>query len=347
MRESDLVDLVADAIQDGRLRPFLASRDESDDDTLLAGLRVAVAQIDATAAGERARLAAAFVDAGVSTGTVDTTTCDRPLIMIAADVDQAEVDAAVDAAEQIGYRRLAPTAPGAWMAYRRLYGGCALVHREHGERRIKLSWGPGRTRTGPLARLLLPGRSDFDAVTLGEAWWLGYVGVHLVRLPGRLWRRRSEPAYLGPFSATPSSLVEPLLRFADAEPGDLVVDLGCGDGRILVGAARFGCRARGVESDPTLVDLARAAVSAAGVDDRVHVVHGDAATADLGDADIVVMFLPIRIVRGLVPDVLHRLRRGARLIVHEQERLVTTVSPTRSQPIASPAGVTVAHRWDR
>jgi SAM-dependent methyltransferase len=228
-----------------------------------------------------------------------------------------------------------------------MYGRCELIHREHDERRIELSWRSGRNHTGALARVLVPDRSDFDAVALGEAWWFGYVGVHLLRLPKRLWVRRSETARLGHFFVTPSSLVEPLLRFADAGPDELVVDLGCGDGRILVGAAQIGCRARGIESNPTLVDLARAAVSAAGVEDRVDVVHGDATNANLDDADVVVMFFPVGTLRELIPNVLSRLRPGARLIVHEQQRLLTTVSPDRSAPIASPAGVTVAHRWVR
>lgn len=347
MREQDVVSLAANAIQDGSLRSFLSSAKRPDDDGLLTELRVAVARIDAAAADERERLGDAFVGAGVSTGTIDATISDRPLIVIRADVDPSEADAAVVAAEHIGYRRLAPTAPGAWGAYRRMYGGCALIHREHGERRIELSWRSDPKYKGVLARVLVPNRSDFDSVPLGEAWWFGYVGVHLLRLPKRLWVRRSETAHLGPFFVTPSSLVEPLLRFADAGPDELVVDLGCGDGRFLVGAAQLGCRARGVESDPKLVDLARAAVSAAAVDDRVDVVHGDATDANLDDADVVVMFLPVGTVRELLPNVLSRLRPGARLIVHEQQRLLTTVSPDRSVPIASPAGVTVAHRWAR
>ena len=345
MREPDVVTLIADAIQDGRVRSLLSSA--AADDTLLTELREAVDHIDAVTATERKRLREAFVGAGVSSGVIDETIPDRPLVVIRADVGPREADAAVVAAERIGYRRLAPTAPGAWHAYRRMYGGCELHHHEHSERRIKLSWRSDPTRGRRLARLLVPNRTDFDAVTLGEAWWFGYVGVHLVRLPRRLVLRRSQPAYLGAFLGTPSSLVEPLLGFADVEPDDLVVDLGCGDGRILVGAARMGCRARGIESDLTLVELARAAVSSADVGDRVEVVHGDAASANLDDADVVVMFLPVGTLRELVPDVLDRLRPGARLVVHEQERLLTEVPPNRSWPIVSAGGVTVAHRWDR
>jgi 23S rRNA G2445 N2-methylase RlmL len=170
--------------------------------------------------------------------------------------------------------------------------------------------------------------------------------VHIARLPLRWWRRRSGPAYLGPFLVTPATLVPPLLRFADAHDGSLVVDLGCGDGRFLVEAAAMGCRARGVESDPQLVARSRTSVASAGVEDLVEVVHGDATTADLSDADIVVMFLPVTTLRDLLPGVISRLRPGARLIVHEQERLDPSLKPHRSVPIASPDGVTVAHRWD-
>jgi SAM-dependent methyltransferase len=346
MAEPDTAARVAAAIQEGRLRELLASTATSSD-AFLSRVRHAVDEIDAAVATERARLADAFASAGIATGAIDRTASDRLLIVIHATVDPHEADTAVASAERIGYRRLAPTTPGGWRVYRHVYGGCALVDQEHSERRIEISWRTRPMLKGKAGRVLLPDRSDFDAITLHKSLWFGYFAVHLVRLPRRLMRRRSEPAYLGPFLVTPTALIEPLLRFADVRPGELVVDLGCGDGRILVGAAQLGCLARGIESDPALVDLARAAVSAAAADDRVDVVNADALHADLGDADVVVMFLPVETLRELLPKVLSRLRTGARLVVHEQERLAENLSPDRSAPIVSAAGVTVAHRWDR
>ncbi len=338
---------LSDAIQDGRLRSFLSSVDAAYDDASVAEVRGAVASIDATTATERQRLADAFTVAGVASAAIDAEVSERPLVVVRAEVDRHEADGAVLAAESMGYRRMAPRAPGAWRAYVRFHSGCVLVDRERSERRIELSWPAGRVPTGLPARLVVPTPSDLDAVSLPERWWFAYVAVHVARLPLRAWRRRSEPSHLGPFLVTPTSLIAPLLAFAEAEPGDLVVDLGCGDGRILVTAAQSGCLARGVESDASLVERATAAASRAGVAERVEVVWGDAATADVGDADVVVMFLPVAALRELLPRVLERLRPGARLIVHEQERLGGALAPQRSTPIASPDGVTVAHRWDR
>ena len=347
MREPNSHALLALAIQDGQLRSYLASADAAHDDAVVADVRRAVARIDASTEFERHRLAETFAGAGVDPATIDAALSDRPLVVVRADVARHEADRAVVAAERLGYRRLAPTLPGPWRAYRRFYAGCVLVDEERHERRIELSWPAFDVRPRPLARLAVPSPSDFDAVSLPERWWFGYVAVHLARLPLRWWRRRSEPTYLGPFLVTPTTLIAPLLRFADARPGDLVVDLGCGDGRILVAAAEAGCRGRGIESDASLVRRARAAVSHAGVEHLVDIEHGDASTAELGDADVVVMFLPVATLRGLLPHVAEKLRPGARLIVHEQSRLDPTVHPDRSMPIASPDGVTVAHRWDR
>ncbi|NNE13071.1 MAG: methyltransferase domain-containing protein [Ilumatobacter sp.] len=338
---------LVDAIQDGELRDLLADTEPDDDDVTIGAVRRAVASIDATVETERNRLQQVFTRANVTTATIRRDPLPRPLVIVRADVDPGDVDRAVAAAEAIGYRRLAPTGAGPWRAYRRLHGGCVLVDVDRDERRLELSWGSPLLARGVLARLMVPTSGDLEAVSLPERWWFGYIGVHLARLPMRLWQRRSEPRYLGPYLVTPSTLVAPLLRCADIRAGELLVDLGCGDGRILVEAAEIGCRAIGVETDADLVERARAAADRAGVTSRVQVVHGDATTADIGDADVVVMFLPVDTLRDLLPAVLDRMRPGARLVVHEQERLTVPVAPDHSVAICSSDGVTVAHRWDR
>ena len=347
MGDVDWPSRLRDAIQDGEVRSLLASPDVPDDEAPVAEVRQAVAGIDALVEAERDRLVEAFSHFGVTSGVVDRTRSHRPLVTVGAHVDSSEADVAVTAAESIGYRRIAPSDPASWRAYRLTHGGCAFTDTETGERRIDISWPAGRLVTGRFARLFVPTRNDFDAMALPERWWFGYVAVHLARLPIRWWNRKSEPDYLGPFLVTPRTLIGPLLDFADARAGELVVDLGCGDGRILVAAAEHGCRARGLESDRDLARLAHAAVAASGLHDRIEVVHGDATTARLDDADIVVMFLPVETLRRLLPQVLARLRPGARLVVHEQERLVAPTAPDRSATIASTGGLTVAHRWNR
>ncbi|MEL7209428.1 MAG: class I SAM-dependent methyltransferase, partial [Actinomycetota bacterium] len=126
-------------------------------------------------------------------------------------------------------------------------------------------------------------------------------------------------ANLGLFLGTPDALVRPLLARADPQAGERVVDLGCGDGRILIeAAATFGCRGRGIETDPRLVAIARSRVEAAGLADRVEIVEADAAEADFADADVVFLFLPVAAAAALTRSLLDRIEPGTRILAHEQ-----------------------------
>lgn len=90
---------------------------------------------------------------------------------------------------------------------------------------------------------------------------------------------------------TPPVLVDKMLQMADVAPGDVVIDLGSGDGRTVIAAARLGADASGVEFDPDLVRMSREAATAAGVADRATFVQGDLFEADLSRATVVTMFL--------------------------------------------------------
>lgn len=203
---------------------------------------------------------------------------------------------------------------------------------------------------GIVHRIVTPTAGDWDLVALPEWAWRGYSVVRPMRqLAERIGLRRRHEASLGPFLATPDCLLAPLFEFADVHASDTVVDLGCGDGRIPVAAARqFGCSARGVEQSAELVGRAQARIEEAGVADLVDVVAGDARTADLGDVDVVFMFLPADVVAVLLPDVLERLRPGARIVMHEQSRplVSATCAPQLSRLIVADGAVTIAHRWD-
>lgn len=124
------------------------------------------------------------------------------------------------------------------------------------------------------------------------------------------------PADVG-FVPTPMAAVERMIAMADLKPGELVYDLGCGDGRIVVAAAqRHGVKAIGVDIDPDRLKESLANVQAAGVEDLVTIRQADIFTTDLNEADVVFLYLTPRLNERLMPQ-LRRLKSGARIISYE------------------------------
>ncbi len=103
-----------------------------------------------------------------------------------------------------------------------------------------------------------------------------------------------------PWVPTPDVLVDEMLEMAEVTADDLVVDLGSGDGRLVIAAARLGARAVGVELEPNLVALSERRAAEAGVSDRTEFVAADLFDFDLSPATVVAMFL--------LPDINYRLR---------------------------------------
>jgi protein-L-isoaspartate O-methyltransferase len=122
---------------------------------------------------------------------------------------------------------------------------------------------------------------------------------------------------LAPFVVTPSDVVERMLRLASVGPRDTVYDLGSGDGRIVIAAARtFGARGVGIEIDRALVEQARANAAAAGVADRVTFRLEDAMTANISDATVVTLYLLAASNVKLRPRLQAQLRPGTRIVAH-------------------------------
>lgn len=116
---------------------------------------------------------------------------------------------------------------------------------------------------------------------------------------------------------TPYPVVDAMLRLAQVRPGDRLYDLGAGDGRIVIAAARdYGIRAVGIELDARKVAEARANVRRAGLQHLVEIRQGDALTADLADATVVTVFLFPGINARLAPRLRKQLRPGARVVSH-------------------------------
>ncbi|MCX7891501.1 MAG: class I SAM-dependent methyltransferase [Burkholderiales bacterium] len=121
-----------------------------------------------------------------------------------------------------------------------------------------------------------------------------------------------------PYVRTPQAVVDAMLRLAAPRPADFLVDLGSGDGRIVITAAqRYGTRGLGVDLDATLVAEARARAVAAGVAERVRFEKRDLFATDLAPATIVTMYLLPEYNLLLRPKLLAALRPGARIVSHD------------------------------
>ncbi len=123
-----------------------------------------------------------------------------------------------------------------------------------------------------------------------------------------------------PYLATPLNVARRMLALAGAKPGDLVVDLGCGDGRILIIAAKeYGCRCIGVEIDEKLANLARENIRKEGLSGLVEVVVGDLMEYEVSKADIVTLYLTPSILEELAGKLKKELKVGARVVSHDYE----------------------------
>ncbi|ADV65584.1 protein-lysine N-methyltransferase [Desulfurococcus mucosus] len=125
--------------------------------------------------------------------------------------------------------------------------------------------------------------------------------------------------YFVPYVPTPYPVVREMLRLAGAGEGDVVYDLGCGDGRILIVAVKeFNVRkAVGVERDSERIKEARRRISEEGIEDRAIVVQGDFFEVDISEATIVTLFLLTSVNEMLRPKLERELRNGARVVSHE------------------------------
>jgi SAM-dependent methyltransferase len=116
---------------------------------------------------------------------------------------------------------------------------------------------------------------------------------------------------------TPQPVVEAMLQLAEVKRTDVVYDLGSGDGRIVITAAKkYGARGVGIELDPALVKQARQNAVAAGVDSRVRFVTQDLFATDLRPATVVTLYLLQSLNERLRPKLVRELRPGARVVSH-------------------------------
>lgn len=128
---------------------------------------------------------------------------------------------------------------------------------------------------------------------------------------------REHPPVLAPYVGTPLDRVRRMLRVAKVKPEEVVIDIGSGDGRIVILAAEeFGARAIGIELDAELVAHSRSVVVARGLEKRVSILHANALDVDLSPADVVTVYITPEGMALLKPHLAHTLRKGTRVVTN-------------------------------
>jgi SAM-dependent methyltransferase len=117
---------------------------------------------------------------------------------------------------------------------------------------------------------------------------------------------------------TPPTVIDVMLQIAAVTARDVVYDLGSGDGRIVIAAAKkYGARGVGIELDPKLVAESSANARTAGVADKVKFIEGDIFTANISDATVVTLYLLSSINERLRPKLTKELKPGTRIVSHQ------------------------------
>jgi SAM-dependent methyltransferase len=143
---------------------------------------------------------------------------------------------------------------------------------------------------------------------------------------------------------TPLTVVNEMLRLADVTASDVVYDLGSGDGRILIAAARDrGARGVGLEIDPVLVAQSTERARRLGLADRLSFRQQDLFEADLTPATVVTLYLSPDLNRRLRPKLLSELRPGARIVSHNFD--MGDWAPARTLQVSSNEGSHTLYLW--
>jgi ubiquinone/menaquinone biosynthesis C-methylase UbiE len=122
----------------------------------------------------------------------------------------------------------------------------------------------------------------------------------------------------GPYVPTPQNVVDEMLRIAGVTRNDFVIDLGSGDGRIVITAARkYGARGRGYDIDPELVNRSRATARKLGLEPQVGFVEEDVLKADIREATVVTLYLLPAMMHELRAKLLRELKPGTRIVSHD------------------------------
>ena len=147
-----------------------------------------------------------------------------------------------------------------------------------------------------------------------------------------------------PYVPTKEPIVDRMLQMAKVKPGDVLYDLGCGDGRIVITAAkRFGIRGVGIDIDPQRIAEAQDNARKAGVADRVKFIEGDLFDADIRDATVMTLYLLPDVNLRLRPKLLSDLKPGTRIVSHNYD--MGDWKPAKSLTVKLPDGDHYVYFW--
>ena len=126
--------------------------------------------------------------------------------------------------------------------------------------------------------------------------------------------------FIAPFVPSPVSVVQFMLKLADLRAGEVLFDLGSGDGRTVIMAAKsFGARAVGVELREDLAKKALSSIHEGGLANRVTIVNGDMFSVNLSSADVVFLYLTTSANEKIRPKLETELKKGVRVVSHDYE----------------------------
>jgi SAM-dependent methyltransferase len=149
-----------------------------------------------------------------------------------------------------------------------------------------------------------------------HAAWIGVV-LTLMGAPGLLQAPARPPSPDIHYVPTSGGVTDAMLKLAKVTANDVVYDLGSGDGRIVIAAAKkYGARGVGIELDPELIKKANKNAAKAGVSDRVTFVQADLFKTDFSDATVVTLYLSNSINRRIASILQKQLKPGSRIVSH-------------------------------
>jgi tRNA A58 N-methylase Trm61 len=126
--------------------------------------------------------------------------------------------------------------------------------------------------------------------------------------------------FIAPFVPSPSTVVEYMLKLAGLKSGEVLFDMGCGDGRTVIMAAKsFGARGVGIELREDLAKKAMGQIHESGLDDRVTIVNDDMFNVNLTAADVVYLYLTTSANEKIKPKLERDLKNGTRVVSHDYE----------------------------